>query len=316
MSKDLLDKIHTFLNENTTMNREEFVHELTSTDSEDSCPPQLGKRLAASSTNSYTTDVPRNLRLLKLARQSVLEKSKGMQTSSTGQEDELGNNTLSFQSTKKLLLIFLSETILNEKVNMKKFNHLPEACQILASIFMKEWLDFDICEETKVGSHQKHLFSLVNRRVPKTEETCLALKYSLLAECYMYGLTKQLLAKHSIDTSCEDVAQCVINTLYQKVFNSDFEQSRPSISDFRRVLEDLINNHGSLTPKEVVATLSTKLLSKMKELPVPTVHKFYAMKAKKILNDVLEGCSTISEAVNSFANCSAISLDLWSNYCL
>lgn len=197
-----------------------------------------------------------------------------------------------FECHKVLVKHFLFETIINEKFNVTRFNILPSSCQRLASNFLRTHFNFNVEVELRAGSHKKQLYGLHGRQYPKVQGSGLSL--SFLADCYLYGLRKQLMsAGRSLDQ------KQTIQTLHRALF----PQAETSHLDlFEEAIEKLLRYDSEESEEGISAILSYPLLAKMSQISEQTLRKFYSVKLHKCLSLLIDDSKSPAELKQNFGS--------------
>lgn len=278
----------------TTLTNAEFIMELSPEHSllSSDCEESIGKRTQASYTFSPILCMP-----LKMGSFSSSLSSYESQDELELPSSNLRCSQATFSNNKKLLLCFITETLLSEKINLKRLQCLPESCQTLAAIYFKENFNLDVLKCTSdlaketAGSREKS---------PKDQ---LIHAYSFLAECYLYGLKKQLPGGVTEEEA--------LAALFAKLHPCDTPKS---VSKFQEAYFSLIEGR-ELDLATIKEVLTLPLLSKMRSLSKVTLSKYYIFKAYRKLTHQLEHCSSVSDITDSFVQ-PGHRLDLLSSYSL
>ncbi len=211
-----------------------------------------------------------------------------------------------FECQKELTKHFIYESFLNEKLNMNRFEFLPTSCKNQVSIFFKECLGYDVQEETKGGSNRKHLYSLKNCQTEDENDMQKARRaIAFRAQCYIYGLRKQL--------HCEATAEgndLLVKTLFKVIHPESTDQQL--IGRFRELLFTLIDESRPFDSDEMCGVLTTKLLSKIRQLPDAVLRKYYHIKLSKYLGTLFGNCNSSHDIVDRLLPLNQ-KIDLYSN---
>lgn len=211
-----------------------------------------------------------------------------------------------FECQKELTKHFIYESFLNEKFNMNRFEFLPTACKNQVSIFLKECLGFDVQSETKTGSNRKYLFALKNRLADKeSEEEKERKTMAFRAQCYIYGLRKQL--------HCEPTAEGnkqLVKTLFKVIHP---ESNDPILQEkFGEILFSLADATQNLDNQGTSEVLTAKLIGKIRQLPESILKKYYQITLSKYLTTLFDGCHTTHEMVDRLLPLNQ-TMDVYSN---
>jgi hypothetical protein len=220
-----------------------------------------------------------------------------------------------FECQKQLLKQFLFETFFNEKINVQRFKFLPENCQTLIAIFLKESLNFDICKETITGSTHKYLYRLTNNwhcSQHKSSEKAVATSLSFLTKCYLYGLRKQTKCSHQMHDLLS-LAKLIHDALLSSHDQSSQEVVPVAFEQFFKDIQDLVHERCEQVSQLCAQPLYVKLFSKMKQISQETLHRFYAVSTKKYLDELVDSGSSMRDLSERFI-CLRSRLDLFSSY--
>lgn len=203
---------------------------------------------------------------------------------------------------KILLKHFLLESLVNEKFNLKRFKILPGVCKTLSLSFLERHFGFELNQELNKGSVRKHLYELKGRKYQTTNYSTVALPF--LADCYLHGLTLQL--KNQDEIICRDQA---IEVLHRTLLKHGVKIKK---EEFRSTLVDLLTyrNEHICNPDQ---QLSGLLLSKMSQIKNSTLAKFYLLRLKTSLSDLIDKCESMDDLQSSISK-SAQVFDVLSSY--
>lgn len=299
----------------------DFINEISSLESDDDC--FIGKRKPLTSCSS---EGQTRLKVLVLDQQTTktadsdnallsLEKTDSDNSSDEGSqfscENEIHNNQNSTYSHllkdqtncyKMLLKHFLSETIMNEKCNLQRFNYLPKTCQNLVLIFLNQNFGFDLEDELKKGSPRRYLFNLQRKNYQTTKQCSVSL--SFLTDCYIYGVVKQL----------QQNGKLVSRNLAIKTLHNKLVQSGVSVQaeDFTSSIESLLKyKEEEITDPS--KEISDTLISKMSQIPEATLTKFYSVRLHQALSELIDSCSTVDQLESTFKQ-PQLDIDILSAY--
>jgi hypothetical protein len=218
---------------------------------------------------------------------------------------------------KKILRHIIFETLVNEKLCSKRYHILPTTCKNLLQIFLKESFGWAIPPESNSffnkGSTDLSIIELKNQLVEEMEPQnrvahlkFLALAYS--TECYLYGVSKQLLKQTENTSSWESICLAVFSALTQSVTNDP-----AAFQEFILLMSQLKKYYHPPDLEAFVKKMPEPLLAKLRAIPFTTLQAYYKIKVKSVLSKVLEGCQSVSEIVDCFISLPE-SIDLLSNY--
>jgi hypothetical protein len=252
------------------------------------------------------------------SRQTTSDSSHRFESNSTDepsltQQKLLLPNQLDCQ--KQLLKQFLFETLFNEKINVQRFKLLPENCQTLIAIFLKESLNFDICKETNSGSTHKYLYRLSNNWTcsePRSPEKAASASLSFLTRCYLYGLGKQTKRPHS-ERDLPTLAKLIYDALLSSEDQSLQGPVPVAFEEFFSDIEDLVLERCEKVSQLCAHHLYVKLFSKMKQISQETLQRFYAVSTKKYLDDLVDSSPSMRDLSERFINLRS-RLGLFSSY--
>lgn len=214
------------------------------------------------------------------------------------------------ESHKVLLKHFIFEAIANEKINTRRFEMLPDICKAHIHQFFQQCFGYDLAKETKTGSCRKHLYNLYNYSQGVLSSQQRSRKsFAFATECYLYGLQKQLGL-----TASEGDRQKMVEKLYS-IIHPNGSNNIITLSIFQKVLFDVVNDKQGTNENEVLAVLTPKLIGKIRQLPVSVLNKYYLIKVKRFLSELVDGCKSADSVSESLANLSE-RIDLFSNYSL
>lgn len=305
---------------NYIMSQSDFINEITSTNSDnDSC---LGKR-RSSDSNIYDSQQFRKVMVLgkyDLAPVGVSIKYQGQksidQTTDKDQTEgylsrshsEQGDFQVSdlledqLRCSKILIKHFLIETLKNEKFNLQRFNYLPSNCQSLILTFLERHFDFHLENEVKKSSMRKYLYPIKGKTYQTTGKSPVAL--SFLTDCYVYGLSKQL-QKNGKQITRKQVIDALYCKLVENQVNLDKERFHLSIES--------ILKYGCESLAEASRDISETLLQKMSQIQELTLTKFYGMRLRKQITELIDECETTEDLQFSIEH-SSLNFDILTAY--
>lgn len=295
------------------LSNSDFITEITNIKSEDDC--FIGKRKPLPSceldcqTSSKTLVIKQQNKKAADFENTVLSLEKTDSEASSEEYSLSGpasqySNFLKDQTTcyKMLLKHFLIEILINEQLNLQRFNYLPKPCQDLVLVFLKRNFDFDIDEELRKGSMRKHTFALKGKSYKTAKQSSVALPF--LTDCYVYGVVKQLQKTGKLVSK-----ECAIKILHSKLVQSGVpvqeEDFISSIESLLRYEEEEISD-----PSKDISDI---LIAKMINIPELTLAKFYSHRIQKIIFDLFEGSTSIDQLKESFEQ-SNLRIDIYSAY--
>jgi hypothetical protein len=295
------------------LSHSDFITEITNSKSEDDC--FIGKRKPLSSCE---LDCQSRSKLLVLKQQNnkaadfentVLSQEKTDSEASSEADSFSGptsqySNFFKDQTTcyKMLLKHFLIEILMNEQLNLQRFNYLPRPCQDLVLIFLKRNFGFDMDEELKKGTMHKHTFALKGKSYITAKQSSVALPF--LTDCYVFGVVKQLQKTGKLVRK-----ECAIKMLHSKLVQSGVPVQE---EDFFSSIESLLRYEGeeiSDPSKEI----SDTLIAKMINIPELTLAKYYSHRIQIIISDLFEGSTSVEQLKESFEQ-SNLRIDIYSAY--
>ena len=251
-------------------------------------------------------------------RQTASDSSHRFESNSADEADLIQKKVRlpsQLECQKQLLKQFLFETFFNEKINVQRFKYLPENCQTLIAIFLKESLNFDICKETISGSTHKYLYRLTsnwNCFEHKSPEKPMATSLSFLTKCYLYGLRKQTKCSQS-ERDLQSLAKVIHAALLSSQDPSSQEAAPVSFERFFEDIQDLVHERCEQVSHLYAQPLYVKLFSKMKQISSETLHRFYAVSTKKYLDELVDPSSSMRDLSERFIGLRS-RLDLFSSY--
>ena len=219
-----------------------------------------------------------------------------------------------FECQKQIIKHFLFETLINERINIQRFKPLPESCKILVALHLKETLNYDLNEQINQGSSQKCLYQLFNSsKVNSTqneEQKKFQVKLAFLAECYLYGVRKQIKLSEK-DLSKEGLLEVIYRAIVQNNQTSSFDFV--SLEEFCIQMEDLSKLRLADFNVFNRSDLYRKLFSKMHQISEGTRQKYYSVKVRKHLSSLIDDSLSIQDLTYRFKSPDA-RIDLYSNY--
>lgn len=322
-----------FEDKQVVLSQSEFIRELTSSDTEQE--NSLGKRPFA---QNLDLEIPALKKLVVFEKALTEEQTKprvfqqafpaGLEgissvTSPTSSLEHVDYETIAstlgsisaedrqlqllmrdqFECHKVLLKHFLLETITNEKLNLARYNILPEICQKLALLFLRTHFNFDLEKEVRSGSHKKYLYGLHGRQYCSVSGTSVSL--SFVTDCYLYGLKKQLKSGgKNLDQSQ------IIETLHKALFQS---ADALHFTTFHRTIERLLRYESGKAEDSSTAILSNPLLLKLSQISEKTLRKFYSFKLHRSLSSLIDDAKSVAELKKNFS-CRKQTIDILSAY--
>lgn len=196
-----------------------------------------------------------------------------------------------FRCQKELLKHFILESLVNQTVNLERLECMPTTCKNQVCVFFKESYGMDIFEDLARGSREA---VPVHSSIPDNSSRVSRIRMSLAfrAECYIYGLRKQLCCPQ---TAAGD------QTISQRLF----DLTHPGCADqglrlrFGQLLFDLADETVRVERAEAARILTPELLNKIMQLPATILRKYYQSKLSRHLASLFDHCKSRFDTVDA-----------------
>ena len=226
---------------------------------------------------------------------------------------------------KELVKQFLLEAFITEEVRVDKFQSLPYQCQKFVSILLRETLSFVL--EPAAGSQgsaqagrPQRVLRLRNEYVEslslrEAQEYHKFSSIAFVAECYMYGLSKQLKVP-ALQGQPANPTLLGIITDFLHPDSTDAATKEAMLEKLKENVRLLLNFQRTQTSSAcIIAALPPRLVLKLRQMKISSLVRFYPVKLRKYFSGLIDGISSFEQASRQLCGLDS-KVDLLSNYLL
>lgn len=218
-----------------------------------------------------------------------------------------------FRCQKIILKHIIAESLINEKVHPIRYALLPESCKQPFLIFFREAFGWEMPKfSQKVQSPSSIAINHISTQSTTATKDLMFLKFrdvAFKAECYVYGVTRQLAKVAFSVTDHIYVYEAIHNSLTKSQGQGSFKD----LSEFVRMIEVLMNYEFPEDPNAFLLSIPHALLKKFAAIAPEVLAKFYKIKVKNTLNVFLDRYDNRNDLLAGLGEAN-IKIDLFSNY--
>jgi hypothetical protein len=225
---------------------------------------------------------------------------------------------------KQLVKQFLLEAFITEEIREEKFHSLPYQCQKFVSILLRETLSFSLepfagSPGLAAGGPSRRVLRLRNVYVEglspaETQEYHKFSSIAFVAECYMYGLSKQLkVPVQQGPLPNPTLIGIVSDFLHPTADVASKEAMQGKLKENVRLLLNFQRTHTS--SDRILEALPPRLVLKLKQMKISSLVRFYPVKLRKYFSGLIDDISSFEQASRQLCGLDS-KVDLLSNYLL
>lgn len=259
--------------------------------------------------NEYSTDTPDTAPSIEADKKNFTKSHR--KSAEIKKIDQSLNDQ--FRCQKIILKHIIAESLINEKVHPIRYALLPESCKQPFFVFFREALGWEMptFSQTVQPLSSICINNISTQSTTATNDT-IFLEFrdvAFKAECYVYGVTRQL-AKVAFSVTDHIY---VYEAIYNSLTKSQGQGSFKDLSEFVRMLEVLMNYELPEDPKEFLLSIPEALFKKFAAIAPEVLAKYYKIKVKNTLNVFIDHYANRNDLLAGLGEAN-IKIDLFSNY--